>query len=108
MTFVFSAYGKKPHLTYGGDAPIFQGVSNSGNTLARAVVEQCADQLGPYVEAFLTSIMSEGKSSKSRWRESYHDLIFEIYTCAPSLLVPSISKLTDELLVLLNTCITSL
>lgn len=75
-----------------------KGVSNSGNTLARAVVEQCADQLGPYVEAFLTSIMSEGKSSKSRWRESYHDLIFEIYTCAPSLLVPSISKLTDELL----------
>eukprot|EP00250_Pteridium_aquilinum_P011433 c20066_g1_i1 orf=108-4985(-) len=75
-----------------------KGVSKAGNTLARGVFEQCAEQLRPHVEAFLTSLMSEKKSSKKRWRESYHDLIFEIYTCAPTLLVPWIPKLTDELL----------
>lgn len=104
---LFACWWKESTLITGRHT-CFQGVSKAGNTLAREVVEKCAETLGPYLEAFLSSIMSEGKPSKSRWLESYHDLIFEIYTCAPSLLASSISKLTDELLVLLNTYITNL
>ncbi|KAH7283493.1 hypothetical protein KP509_34G009800 [Ceratopteris richardii] len=73
-------------------------VSRAGYVLARAVLKDCCKELMPYIEAFLDSSMSKEKPSKSMWRESYSDLMYEIYTCAPSLLVSSISKLTDELL----------
>ena len=77
-----------------------QGVSSPAYILAGAVFEECANHIKEYVEAFLTSILSEVKSSKSKWRDSYHDLIFEIYIRAPSLIIHLIPKLKDELLVL--------
>lgn len=74
-----------------------KGVSNAGYALARAVFERCAEQLRPHVEAFLTSTISEGKLYKSKWKESYHDLIFEISKLDPRLIIPLVPKLIDEL-----------
>lgn len=74
-----------------------QGVSSAGCALARAVFERCAEQLRPHVEAFLTSTISEGKLYKSKWKETYHDLIFEISKLDPRLILPLVPKLIDEL-----------
>ncbi|MCO5560048.1 hypothetical protein L7F22_013654 [Adiantum nelumboides] len=73
-------------------------VSRARRSLASAVVKECSEKLRPHVEAYLYSKLSKEKSLTRRLSESYADLIYEIYTCAPSLLVPTISKLTDELL----------
>ncbi|KAI5067093.1 hypothetical protein GOP47_0017621 [Adiantum capillus-veneris] len=75
-----------------------KGVSRAGCRLARAVVKECSQKLRPHVEAFLDSTISKEKSSARRLSESYADLMYEIYACAPILFVPAVSKLTEELL----------
>eukprot|EP00250_Pteridium_aquilinum_P014731 c22163_g1_i1 orf=419-4063(+) len=74
-----------------------KGVSNAGYALARAVFKRCTECLRPHIETFLTSTISDGKLYKSKWRESYHDLIFEISKIDPGLILPVIPKLRDEL-----------
>ncbi|KAH7279481.1 hypothetical protein KP509_37G021700 [Ceratopteris richardii] len=74
-----------------------KGVSSSAHKLAVGVVRQCADKLEPYVQRLLTSIMLEGGKAEIDFRLDYHDIILEIYQCAPDMLLAVIPNLTQEL-----------
>lgn len=69
-----------------------KGVSNTGYALARAVFERCETHLRPHIEAFLTS-----KTFRSKWRESYHELIFELSKLDSGYVLPLVPKLVEEL-----------
>ncbi|CAM6002851.1 unnamed protein product, partial [Sphagnum balticum] len=73
-------------------------VSTAAHKLAVSVVEKCVDKLEPYVQRFLTSVMLEGKSLKSGLHCDCHEIIYEIYCCAPQMLLAVIPNLTQELL----------
>lgn len=84
---------------------------SAARKLAIAVVEKCADKLEPYVRSFLTSVMVEGKSLDSGLHKDHHEIIYELYGCAPQLLAGVIPLINDQLVVqslsysvLLNTC----
>lgn len=78
-------------------------VSPAAHQLAKAVFERCSQKLEPYVRQYLTYpeksvpfIIPEGRLSEGR--EEYHEMIYELYKCAPQLLLHVLPKLTDELL----------
>lgn len=73
---------------------------SAARKLAIAVVGKCADKLEPYVRSFLTSVMVEGKSSDSGLHKDHHEIICELYGCAPQLLSGVIPYINDELVVL--------
>lgn len=79
---------------------LLQEVSTAAHKLAVSVVEKCVDKLEPYVQRFLTSVMLEGKSLKSGLHCDCHEIIYEIYCCAPQMLLAVIPNLTQELLVI--------
>lgn len=62
------------------------------------VIEHCAGQLEPGIQQFLISSMSgDGKSLDNH--VNYHEVIYDIYRCAPQILLGVIPYLTGELLV---------
>eukprot|EP01018_Ginkgo_biloba_P018620 Gb_23673 [translate_table: standard] len=75
-----------------------RNVSPAAHKLSVSVVQRCAEKLEPFVQRFLTSVMLEGKAAGSDLQEDYHDIIFEIYQCAPQMLLAVIPNLTQELL----------
>lgn len=75
-----------------------RNVSPAARRLAISVVQHCAEKLEPFIQRFLTSVMFEGKTTRSDLQEDYHEIIFEIYQCAPQMLLPVIPNLTQELL----------
>ncbi|XP_024361717.1 sister chromatid cohesion protein PDS5 homolog A isoform X2 [Physcomitrium patens] len=70
---------------------------SAARKLAIAVVERSADKLEPYVRSFLTSVMVEGKSFKSGLHKDHHQVISELYGCAPQLLSGVTPNINDEL-----------
>ncbi|XP_024357694.1 sister chromatid cohesion protein PDS5 homolog A isoform X2 [Physcomitrium patens] len=70
---------------------------SAARKLAIAVVEKCADKLEPYVRSFLTSVMVEGKSLDSGLHKDHHEIIYELYGCAPQLLAGVIPLINDQL-----------
>lgn len=73
------------------------GVSSAAHKLAVGVVQQCAGKLEPYVQRLLTSVMLEGRAAEINLHADYHDIIHEIYQCAPQMLLAVIPNLTQEL-----------
>ncbi|KAI5081142.1 hypothetical protein GOP47_0004325 [Adiantum capillus-veneris] len=74
-----------------------KGVSSAAHKLAVGVVRHCAEKLEPYVQRLLTSVMLEGRKAEIDLRADYHDIILEIYQCAPEMLLAVIPNLTQEL-----------
>lgn len=69
--------------------------------LAMNVIEQCAGKLEPGIKQFLISSLSgDGGSLDSQM--DYHEIIYDIYRCAPQILSGVIPYLTGELLVTTN------
>ncbi|OVA10818.1 hypothetical protein BVC80_8199g2 [Macleaya cordata] len=72
-------------------------VSMAARRLAMNVIELCAGKLEPCIKQLLISLMSGDKSSSSSQLD-YHEVIFDIYRCAPQILSGIIPYLTGELL----------
>ncbi|KAK9156348.1 hypothetical protein Sjap_003828 [Stephania japonica] len=72
-------------------------VSGAARKIAMNVIEQCAGKLEPYVKQFLISSMS-GDNSSLNSQVDYHEVIYDIYCCAPQILSGVIPYLTGELL----------
>ncbi|XXG74106.1 hypothetical protein AAC387_Pa07g2909 [Persea americana] len=70
----------------------------SSYRLAVSVLQNCAEKLGPLVQSFLISSIEEKDSEGSELKAFYHDIIFEIFKCAPQMLLAVIPNLTQELL----------
>ncbi|GLJ40362.1 hypothetical protein SUGI_0830400 [Cryptomeria japonica] len=75
-----------------------RNASLAAHQLSISVVQHCTEKLEPVVQQFLTSVMLEGKAAGSDLQENYHNIIFEIYQCAPHMLLAVIPNLTQELL----------
>ncbi|XP_043693210.1 sister chromatid cohesion protein PDS5 homolog B-like [Telopea speciosissima] len=72
-------------------------VSMAARRLAMNVIEHCAGKLEPGIKQFLISSMSGDKSSLSSQLD-YHEVIYDLYRCAPQILSGIIPYLTGELL----------
>ncbi|KAL8110273.1 sister chromatid cohesion protein PDS5 homolog B isoform X1 [Apium graveolens] len=66
--------------------------------LAVDVIQSCSEELEPSVCGFLTSCILERNAVGNDLKEFYHEIIFEIFRCAPQMLLAVIPNLTHELL----------
>ncbi|XP_052202932.1 sister chromatid cohesion protein PDS5 homolog A isoform X2 [Diospyros lotus] len=65
--------------------------------LAMNVIEHCAGKLEPGIKQFLISSMSGDRGSLPR-QIDYHEIIYDLYCCAPQILLGVVPYLTGELL----------
>ncbi|KAH0747234.1 hypothetical protein KY285_008891 [Solanum tuberosum] len=72
-------------------------VSIAGRRLAMKVIEQCSGKLEPSIKQFLVSSMS-GDSRPTTFEIDYHEVIYDIYRCAPQILSGVVPYITGELL----------
>ncbi|XP_010252783.1 PREDICTED: sister chromatid cohesion protein PDS5 homolog B [Nelumbo nucifera] len=72
-------------------------VSMAARRLAMNVIEHCAGKLEPGIKQFLISSMS-GDNSSLNSQLDYHEVIYDIYRCAPQILSGIIPYITGELL----------
>ncbi|CAN4127000.1 unnamed protein product [Withania somnifera] len=72
-------------------------VSIAGRGLAMKVIEQCSGKLEPSIKQFLVSSMS-GDSTPTAFEIDYHEVIYDIYHCAPQILSGVVPYITGELL----------
>lgn len=72
-------------------------VSIAGRGLAMKVIEQCSGKLEPSIKQFLISSMS-GDSRPTTFEIDYHEVIYDIYRCAPQILSGVVPYITGELL----------
>ncbi|XP_078435141.1 ARM repeat superfamily protein [Wolffia australiana] len=75
-----------------------KGGSHKSLKLATSLVQNCATSLEPHVRGFLNSCISERESSGNELKEFYHEIIYQIYQCAPQMLIAVLPNLTKELL----------
>ncbi|KAL9254883.1 Sister chromatid cohesion protein PDS5 homolog A-like protein [Drosera capensis] len=65
--------------------------------LVMDVIENCTVKLEPVVKQFLISSMSDDSGS-SKVQIDYHDVIYDLYCCSPSILSGVVPYITGELL----------
>ncbi|GAB2252670.1 hypothetical protein Droror1_Dr00005517 [Drosera rotundifolia] len=65
--------------------------------LVMGVLENCTVKLEPVVKQFLISSMSDDSGS-SKAQIDYHDVIYDLYCCSPSILSGVVPYITGELL----------
>ncbi|KAK7321020.1 hypothetical protein VNO77_31092 [Canavalia gladiata] len=68
--------------------------------LAVSVIKACAqeDELNPLICRFLTSCIHDREAVDCELKEFYHEIIFEVFQCAPQMLLAVIPSLIKELL----------
>lgn len=62
------------------------------------VIEQCSGKLEHSIRQFLISSMSDENKSLN-CQIDYHEVIYDIYQCAPQVLSEVVPYITEELLV---------
>jgi hypothetical protein len=67
--------------------------------LAVCIIQNCAEKLEPYFCGFLTACILDRDAVENELKEFYHEIIFELFQCAPQMLLAVIPNLTHELLV---------
>ncbi|KAG8649135.1 hypothetical protein MANES_08G068700v8 [Manihot esculenta] len=72
-------------------------VSSAARRLAMNVIEQCAGKLEPGIKQFLVSSIS-GDNRSENCQIDYHEVIYDVYCCAPQILSGVVPYLTGELL----------
>ncbi|CAI9783991.1 unnamed protein product [Fraxinus pennsylvanica] len=72
-------------------------VSTAARRLAMNVIEHCAGKLEPGIKQFLISSMT-GDRGSMKCQIDYHEVLYDIYHCAPKILSGVVPYLTGELL----------
>ncbi|GMI64562.1 hypothetical protein like AT5G47690 [Hibiscus trionum] len=72
-------------------------VTPAARRLAMKVIEQCSGKLGAGIKQFLISLMS-GDNQLVNSEFDYHEVIYDVYCCAPQILSGVVPYLTGELL----------
>ncbi|XP_059435125.1 sister chromatid cohesion protein PDS5 homolog B isoform X2 [Corylus avellana] len=75
-----------------------KGVPSASYKLAVSIIQNCAEKLEPYVCGFLTACILDRDAVENELKEFYHEIIFELFQCAPQMLLAIIPNLTHELL----------
>lgn len=78
---------------------VFQGAPSASYQLAVSIIQHCAEKLEPFVRGFLTTCILDRDTVENELKELYHEIIFELFKCAPQMLLAVIPNLTQELLV---------
>ena len=63
------------------------------------VIRKCAEKLEPSIKQHLLSLMS-GESKPVNDEVQYHEVIYDLYCCAPQVLSEFLPYLTRELMVI--------
>ncbi|XP_020090102.1 sister chromatid cohesion protein PDS5 homolog A isoform X1 [Ananas comosus] len=71
--------------------------SMAARKLAMNVIERCAGKLEPFIKQFLISSLS-GDSGYLSDSVDHHEVIFDVYQCAPQMLTKIVPYITGELL----------
>ncbi|KAH7567871.1 hypothetical protein JRO89_XS07G0171100 [Xanthoceras sorbifolium] len=74
-------------------------VPSAASQLAVSVIQSCVGQLEPLVCGFLSSCFLDRDAVGSELKEFYHEIMFEIFQCAPQMILAVIPNLIQELLV---------
>lgn len=77
---------------------MYYQVSAAARRLAMNVVEQCAEKLEAGIKQYLISSISGDNKSLNN-EIDYHEVIYDIYCCAPHILSGVVPYLVGELLV---------
>ncbi|XP_071707442.1 sister chromatid cohesion protein PDS5 homolog A-like [Rutidosis leptorrhynchoides] len=72
-------------------------INTAARKLAMKVIGQCSEIIEPSIKKFVISSMSEDESSSIHQIDS-HEVIYDIYSCAPQILSDIVPYLTKELL----------
>ncbi|KAM1124110.1 sister chromatid cohesion protein PDS5 homolog A [Malus sylvestris] len=72
-------------------------ITVAARRLAMNVIEQCAGKLESGIKQFLISSMS-GDNKSENHQIDYHEVIYDVYRCAPQILSGIVPYLTGELL----------
>ncbi|PIA47377.1 hypothetical protein AQUCO_01400210v1 [Aquilegia coerulea] len=75
-----------------------KGGASASFRLAVSIIEESTSKLEPFVQRFLTSCILDRDSVESELKDYYHEIIYEIFQCAPPMLVAVIPSLSHELL----------
>ncbi|KHG12268.1 Sister chromatid cohesion PDS5 B [Gossypium arboreum] len=84
-----------PEAPYNDD--VLKDVTPAARRLAMNVIEQCSGKLGAGIKQFLISLMS-GDNHFVNSEFDYHEVIYDVYCCAPQILSGVVPYLTGELL----------
>lgn len=86
---------KKPDLL----ELLLQDVTAAARKLSVNVIQQCMEKLEPSIKQLLLSLMS-GDSKPMDCQVQYHEVIYDLYCCAPQILSGVLPYVTGELLVI--------
>ncbi|XP_062146859.1 sister chromatid cohesion protein PDS5 homolog B isoform X2 [Alnus glutinosa] len=75
-----------------------KGEPSASYKLAVCIIQNCAEKLEPYFCGFLTACILDRDAVENELKEFYHEIIFELFQCAPQMLLAVIPNLTHELL----------
>ncbi|XP_033513632.1 sister chromatid cohesion protein PDS5 homolog B isoform X8 [Nicotiana tomentosiformis] len=75
-----------------------KGASRASHQLAVSVIEKCSEKIEDIISRFLRSCILNSDAVQSEIKEYYHDIIYEIFQCAPQMLLSVIPSLMHELL----------
>ncbi|XP_016466169.1 sister chromatid cohesion protein PDS5 homolog B isoform X1 [Nicotiana tabacum] len=75
-----------------------KGASRASHQLAVSVIEKCSEKIEDIISRFLRSCILNRDAVQSEIKEYYHDIIYEIFQCAPQMLLSVIPSLMHELL----------
>ena len=78
---------------------VLQGAPCASYQLAVSIIQNCAEKLEPFICGFLTNCILDRDAVENELKEFYHEIIFQIFQCAPQMLLAVIPNLTHELLV---------
>ncbi|KAL6962149.1 hypothetical protein U1Q18_037103 [Sarracenia purpurea var. burkii] len=74
------------------------GASRGAHRLAVNVIENCANELETHVCEFLSSCIVNRDAVRSELKEFYHEILLQVFKCAPQMLLAVIPTLAQELL----------
>ncbi|KAI3682841.1 hypothetical protein L1987_83148 [Smallanthus sonchifolius] len=75
-----------------------KAITTAARKLAMNVIGQCAGKLEPGIKHFIVKSMSGEETSSAISQTNYHEIIYDIYRCAPQALAGIIPYLGGELL----------
>ncbi|KAJ7965575.1 sister chromatid cohesion protein PDS5-like A isoform X1 [Quillaja saponaria] len=75
-----------------------KGAPCAASQLAASIIRSCADKLEHFVCGFLTSCILDRDAVSSELKETYHEIILQVFQCAPEMLLAVIPGLIQELL----------
>ncbi|KAI7740319.1 hypothetical protein M8C21_028104 [Ambrosia artemisiifolia] len=76
-----------------------KGITMAARKLAMSVIRQCAGKLEPGIKHVIVKSMSGEASSSASFHIDHHEIIYDIYRCAPQALAGIIPYLSGELMI---------